>query len=213
MKSREPEEPRRAYRSPRRREQAAGTRERILDSAARLFTERGFDGAAIAAIAADAEVSPETIYAAFRNKRTLLGELVRRAVRGGDQAPVPEQAGPRAVAAARDPHEQLRLFAADIVLRLERVGPLLEVLTTAARAHAELAALLARIHAERRANLAALVAALAAGGALRAEPEEALDTVWAMASPELHRLLTGTRGWTRERYCEWLAASLAALLL
>jgi AcrR family transcriptional regulator len=204
---------RRAYRSPRRREQAASTRERILDSAARLFAERGFDGAAIAAIAADADVSPETIYAGFGNKRTLLGELVRRAVRGGDQAPVTEQAGPRAVAAAKDPNEQLRLFAADVVLRLERVGPLLEVLAAAARAHAELAVLLARIHAERRANLGALVAALAAGGELRAEPDDALDTVWAIASPELHRLLTGTRGWTRERYCEWLAGSLAALLL
>ncbi len=35
----------------------------------------------------------------FRNKRALLGELVGRAVRGGDDTPVPEQPGPRAVAA------------------------------------------------------------------------------------------------------------------
>ena len=213
MKKPEQEEPRRAYSSPRRREQAASTRERVLASAARLFTERGYDGAAIAAIAADAEVSPETVYATFRNKRTLLGELVRRAVRGGDRAPVPEQAGPLALAAVKDPHEQLRLFAGDIVLRLERVGPLLEVLATAARADPELAALLERIHGERRANLATFVAALAANGTLRQEPEKAVDTVWAIASPDLHRLLTGTRGWTRERYCEWLARSLAALLL
>jgi AcrR family transcriptional regulator len=213
MKESEQAEPRRAYRSERRREQAASTRERVLASAARLFTERGFDGAAIAAIAADAGVSPETVYATFRNKRTLLGELVRRAVRGGDEAPVPAQAGPMALAAVTDRHEQLRLFARDIVLRLERVGPLLEVLATAARTDAELAALLERIHAERRANLGTFIDALTANGALRAERDEALDTVWAIASPELHRLLTGTRGWTREQYCEWLAATLAALLL
>jgi AcrR family transcriptional regulator len=213
MEKPEQAEPRRAYRSVRRREQAEGTRERVLDAAAALFTERGYDGAAIAAIAAAAGVSPETVYATFRNKRTLLGELVRRAVRGRDEAPVPEQAGPVAVAALADQAEQLRRFAGDIVLRLERVGPLLDVLATAARTDAELAGLLERIHGERRANLATFVSALAANGPLRSAPDDAVDTVWALASPELHRLLTGTRGWTRARYCDWLAASLGALLL
>ena len=42
---------------------------------------------------------------------------------------------------------------------------------------------------------------------------EAQRTGLALASPELHQLLTGTRGWTRERYCDWLADSLGALLL
>ena len=65
--------------------------------------------ASIAAIAAEAQVSEETVYARFRNKRTLLGELVRSAVRGDDSAPVPEQQGPRAIATATDQHEQLRL--------------------------------------------------------------------------------------------------------
>jgi hypothetical protein len=48
---------------------------------------------------------------------------------------------------------------------------------------------------------------------MRLEPEAALDTVWALASPDLHRLLTQTRGWSRETYCGWLSESLAALLL
>jgi hypothetical protein len=57
------------------------------------------------------------------------------------------------------------------------------------------------------------VQALAANGPLRLEPEAALETVWALASPDLHQLLTRTRGWTRDRYCAWLAGSLARLLL
>jgi AcrR family transcriptional regulator len=204
---------RRPYRSERRREQAEETRERVLEAAARLFIARGFESATISAIAAEAGVAPETVYAGFRNKRTLLGELIRAAVRGNDGAPVPEQAGPRAVAAASDQREQLRLFAADISRRLERVGPLVEVLTAAARSEPELADLLAKIHAERLENLRTFVGALAANGPLRLEPSAALDTVWALASPDLHRLLTRTRGWTRKRYCEWLASSLATLLL
>jgi AcrR family transcriptional regulator len=205
--------PRRPYRSQRRREQAEETRARVLEAAARLFAERGFESATISAIAEAAGVSPETVYAGFRNKRTLLGELIRAAVRGSEAAPVPEQAGPRAVAAAVDQREQLQLFAADVSLRLERVGPLVEVLSTASRTDPELAALLAKIHDERLANLRTFVQALAANGPLRLEPEAALDTVWALASTDVHRLLTGTRGWSRERYREWLAGSLAALLL
>jgi len=205
--------PRRPYRSQRRREQAEETRARVLEAAARLFAERGFESATISAIAEAAGVSPETVYAGFRNKRTLLGELIRAAVRGSEAAPVPEQAGPRAVAAAVDQREQLQLFAADVSLRLERVGPLVEVLSTASRTDPELAALLAKIHDERLTNLRTFVQALAANGPLRLEPEAALDTVWALASTDVHRLLTGTRGWSRERYREWLAGSLAALLL
>ena len=82
-------------------------------------------------VAEEAHVSAETVYARFGNKRALLGELVRRAVRGRDHAPVPEQRVPEALAAVTDQHEQLRLFAADIVLRLERAAPLVAVVAGA----------------------------------------------------------------------------------
>ena len=205
--------PRRPYRSELRREQAEETRERVLVAAARLFAEHGFERATIAAIAAEAGVSPETVYAGFRNKRTLLGELIRTAVRGGETSPVLEQAGPRAVAAATDQREQLSLFAADISRRLERAAPLVGVVSAASRTEPEPAALLAKLHAERFENLRVFVQALSAHGPLRLEPEAALETVWALASPDLHQLLTRTRGWTGERYCDWLAGSLARLLL
>jgi AcrR family transcriptional regulator len=204
---------RRRYRSPRRQEQAEQTRERVLDAAETLFERRGFDGASIAAIAEEAGVSQETVYARFRNKRTLLGELVQRAVRGDDSRPVPLQEGPRAVAAATDQRVQLRLFAEDIVLRLERAAPIVAVVSSASRSHAELDELLARLHADRLVNLDVLVDALAANGPLLLAREEATETVWALTSPELHQLLTRTRGWSRRRYSDWLAESLARLLL
>jgi len=204
---------RRPYRSELRREQAAQTRALVLDAAATLFDERGYEGTSIAAIAEAARVSAETVYARFGTKRALLGELCRRAVRGDDSAPVPEQAGPRAIAAATDQHEQLRLFAADIVLRLERAAPLVTIVGGAARSHPELAELLARLHADRLKNLRTLVDALAANGPLRLAADDAVETVWALTSPELHQLLVRVRGWTRQRYRDWLAASLAGLLL
>ncbi len=204
---------RRRYHSERRREQAEQTRALVLDAAATLFRERGYEGTSIAAIAEGAHVSAESVYGHFGNKRSLLGELVRSAVRGDDPAPVPEQKGPRAVAAATDQHEQLRLFAADIVLRLERAAPLVAVVAGASRSDPELAQLLAALHADRMKNLHVLVDALAANGPLRLDVDEAVETVWALTSPELHQLLVRVRGWTRQRYRDWLASSLAELLL
>lgn len=203
----------RPYRSERRREQAEETRTRVLDAAAALFDARGYEGTTIAAVAVEAGVSEETVYARFRNKRTLLGELVERAVRGGDPRPVPEQDRPRELAAETDQRAQLRLFAADIVLRLERAAPLVTVVGGAARAEPALAELLETLHAVRRRNLATLVDALAANGPLRLPREQALDTAWALTSPELHQLLVRVRRWSRRRYAAWLADSLASLLL
>lgn len=201
------------YRSSLRREQAEQTRGRVLAAAAELFVERGYDAASIAAIAERGGVSAETIYARFGSKRALLGELMRQAVRGGDPRPVPEQETPRAIAAEPDQREQLRLFAADVAMRLERAAPLATVVAGAARSDPELAELYARLHRNRLENLSTLIDALAANAPLRLSREEALETVWAFTSPELHQLLVRVRGWTRERYRDWLADSLSTLLV
>jgi AcrR family transcriptional regulator len=204
---------RRPYRSQRRREQAEQTRSLVQDAAEQLFVEKGYAGTSIAAVAAQAGVSPETVYGHFGSKRVLFGELFRRAVRGADPAPVPEQQVPRMLASVSDQREQLRLFAADIAPRISRGGPLLSVLACAARSDPELAQLLSTLHADRLRNLRVLVDALARGGPLLLPPDRAVETVWALSSPELHELLVRERGWSRRQYEEWLAAGLARLLL
>ena len=49
---------------------------RILDAAAELFREAGYEGAKIEAIAAQAEVSVGTIYNYYQNKGDILGAIV-----------------------------------------------------------------------------------------------------------------------------------------
>jgi AcrR family transcriptional regulator len=204
--------PRRTYRSDRRREQAQETRRRMLDAAGKLLAERGYAGTTIAAVAGEAGVAAETVYAAFRNKRTLVGELVRTSVRGDRSAPpASQQAGARAVAAAPSQVEQIRLFAADVSARLERVGPVLEAL--AAVPEPELAELRAHVDRDRLEGMRRFVAALEGQGPLRVGADAAAETVWALASPELHRLLRSRRGWPPERYTAWLGETLAAALL
>lgn len=203
----------RPYRSERRREQAEQTRDRILDSAADVFCRRGYERASIAAIAAAAGVADETVYSHFKNKRTLLGELVQRAVRGQDPRPVPEQQAPQALVATGDQHAQIELFAADVATRLRRAASLVAVVSAAAPGEPELATLLERLHAHRASNLRVLIDALRRNGPLRVPEKEAVQTVWALASPELYRLFTGLGGWSQRRYTTWLASSLKRLLL
>jgi AcrR family transcriptional regulator len=209
----EPVKPTRTYRSERRREQALETRGRVLDAAWAVFVERGYGGATIRAIATEAGVAPETIYAGFGTKRDLLAETLSRAARGDDPAPVLEQAGPRAVADEEDPREKLRLFATDIAARLERAGPIMNVLASAAAEEPELGSLHARMHAARRSNLRTVAESLQDAGALSGDVESATDTIWALTSPELFMLLRTTRGWTRRTYARWLEETLARLVL
>src|SRR5918995_2032218 len=76
----------RSYRSARRQEQARRTRERIIDAARQLWTDRGFGSTTIEAIAADANVAVQTIYGAFGSKGGILTALLGRleADAGGD---------------------------------------------------------------------------------------------------------------------------------
>ena len=53
-------------------------REAVLDASSCLFAERGMDGVAIEAIAAQAGVSKVTIYANFKDKAAILDAIVRR---------------------------------------------------------------------------------------------------------------------------------------
>ena len=209
----EPVKPRRPYNSERRREAALQTRKRILDAAAARFVEHGFAGTTIAAVAADAATAAETVYATFGTKVALLEEVLRAAARGEEETEILEQEGPARVAAAGTPLEQLAIFADDISRRLARTGPLLRVVGAAAPGEPALAVLARRIHEARLANLRIVPGLLARHGPLRLEAEEASETIWALASPELYLLLTEQRGWSRTRYAEWLADSLAVLLL
>src|SRR5690242_11502797 len=101
--------PKRAYNSSRRQAQARQTRQQIADAARKLFIERGYAGATMEAVAQEAGVATETVYAVFGNKKKILSHLMDIAI-GGDDEPLSllDRAGPQAIKQERDQRRQLR---------------------------------------------------------------------------------------------------------
>jgi hypothetical protein len=97
---------------------------------------------------------------------------------------------------------------------MQRFSAILYVLATAAQVDPDAAGLLAETRAQRHTGQSRIVAALQALGALDPglDSSEAADMVYALLSPDVHRILTVERGWPAERYERWIAHSLATLL-
>jgi AcrR family transcriptional regulator len=205
----------RAYDSPRRRDQARATRRSILSAAQDLFVTQGYVATTIEAIADRASVSSETVYATFKNKRSILSELIDVST-AGDDAPVPILARPwvRAMRKEPDPQRRVRILAHQGRLILERTAPIYEVLRAAAASDARIATLWEASKAQRFAGQRELVRALTADTRLRAglTARSAADTVFAIGSPESFRLLVVDRGWAPARFERWYADTLARLL-
>jgi len=208
--------PTRTYNSMRRQAQARQTRQQIADAARQLFTQRGYAGATIEAIAEEAGVAVKTVYAVFGSKRKILAHLLDIAI-GGDDASIPllERPDPQAMFQERDQRQQLRMMAHGIMTIMERAAPVFEIMRVAAKTEPDIADLLQHILKERWQNMEIVMQHVAGNGAWREgiTTARAADIVWTLTSAEIFLLLTVDRGWSKEQYIEWLADSLIRLLL
>jgi AcrR family transcriptional regulator len=209
--------PTREYDSSRRQAQANETRRHILEAARKLFIERGYAGATAEAIAMEAGVSLQTIYAIFKNKRKILISLMNVSSPDGteDRLPMPERAGAKAVAQERDQRRQLQMFAEVVAYNLDQVAVISKILVDASKTESEIDRILQKLNQQRLEHMALAVQQVAANGAFREglEREDAINTVWTLTSPEVFLLLTQERGWSKEKYAEWLADMLIRGLL
>ncbi len=207
----------RTYHSAVRQAQASRTRKRILEAAGKLFAERGYAGASMQAIASEASVGMQTIYAIFKNKPRLLVALFNAASAppGEENTPVPERSAPRAVARERDQRKQLQMFARVVADNLQGASPVSEIMVDAARTEPEIRRVLQVLNAARLEHAMVFIDQLQANGSLRAglDAQTARDIVWALSSPEVFLMMTRERGWSKDRYVEWLADALVHALL
>ena len=202
---------------PRRRERARATRRRVLDAARDLFIERGYVATTIDAIAERADVSPETIYATFGNKRAVLAELVDVSIAGGpNAAPILEQPWvERAAPASRTRATGCRSSRAtdggssSDAPRSTRssAAPRRRIPRSPRSGKGQGPALRRPARAPR--------ASSSVTGGLRPglDPAAAADILYAIGSPETYRHLVIDRGWSGLRFERWYADTLERLLL
>jgi hypothetical protein len=114
-----------------------------------------------------------------------------------------------------DPRTQLRLNARNSREVKQRAGAIMEVIQGAAPGDAEIGELWRRIQTEFHANQRAVVASIREKGALRPDMDldTATDVLWTLNHPSVYQLLVGERGWSPERYEQWLIAMLDSQLI
>ena len=204
----------RRYDASRRRAQAHRTRQAIIDAARRRFLHDGYSVTTIASIAADADASPDTIYKSFGGKAGLLRAMCEDALSGAGPVPA-EQRSDAMQAAAAIPRTLLRGLGTLTAEVAPRIAPLLLLLATAAESDPALAELQAELEDARLARMTQVARTLAGKTPLRAgrTVDETADIMWTYSSPELYRMLVLTRGWTPERYGEFVGDCLVDALL
>ncbi|GAA4989274.1 TetR/AcrR family transcriptional regulator [Kineococcus glutinatus] len=206
----------RRYASALRAEQARLTRRRVIAAAHALFLERGYAATTVAAVAAAAGVSQQTVYNAVGAKPALLKAVYDVALAGDDDpAPIADRPGVRAVQEAPDARTALHRYAALGRGLLERAGPLLALLLAQVPGDPDLREWLRTTDGERATGTARAARFVADRFGLRdgLAVDEAADLLWTLTAPEIAVRLVHDRGWSWDRYEAWLGRVMADSLL
>jgi AcrR family transcriptional regulator len=194
-------------------EKSRQTRRRILQAAYELFVDQGYGATTLQGIAERAGVAVQTIYFAFGNKPSLLKELVDVTIAGDDE-PIPtlQRAWFRDALAADTAEAHLRAHVRGTCDILQRVAPIMDVLRTAGTQDPSLASMWQQDSDPR------LEVQTAAARSLMAKPhasaklsvEHAADLLFGLLSPQLYLLFVRDRGWTPDRWEQWVYDTLYA---
>jgi AcrR family transcriptional regulator len=204
----------RAYDVSRRREQARRNSGRIIEVAERRFLRDGYAAPTVAAIAADAGVSPDTIYKSFAGKAGLVRAIRARALEGGGPVPA-EQRSDALHSSESDPRKILEAWGRLTAEVAPRAAPILLLIRSAAASDPEVRALQEELDADRHRRMSENARRLRDAGHLRAgiTLAQAADVLWTYSSPELYELLVVRRGWSAARFGRFVAEAMIAALL
>ena len=105
----------------------------VVRAAGQLFLERGYGATTMDAISDLADVPPATVYRLFSSKSGILKALLDVSIAGDDEeVPVAERPDVRSLVDEPDPARQLAGFVAVVARVNARVGPLYQMLVSAA---------------------------------------------------------------------------------
>lgn len=184
------------------------TRKQITDAARVLFAERGYVATTITTIAEAADIPAPTIYSALGTKSAILAEIAARAV-----AVLDVEGSHREALAEEDPAKGLRR-----AMRLHRqqfdvMFDVIAIYQEAARTDPDTAEALRTILANRERVVRRHIEAIADQLAPGLSVSEGVDIYLTLVLPEVYRTLVRERGWSPEKYEEWVGDNLIHQLL
>jgi AcrR family transcriptional regulator len=196
------------------------TRRRLLVAARAEFAERGYAAATVIRIAERADVSVQTLYSNWGNKRNLLRAVMESAVTGDENIPLVAGQPPAIIVAtldpddAKDPRRLLAHLSHQYRLLAERSAVGWQTYRDGAGVDPDIAADWQQLSELRRAGFQAMFASLPAS-ALRPglSNTAAADTAWVVASPDSHDLLVRQAGYSYDQLEQWVRTTLNAALL
>jgi AcrR family transcriptional regulator len=200
----------RPYKSLVRQRQAGDTRLRIVEATRQLLQSEGYAGMTIEAIAQRAEVSAQSVYSIFKSKTGILTDLLDQSTFGVDY----EDAVRRALSESH-PEARLRL-AAPIARQIhDAQSAAFDLLRGAGVVAPELAKLEQQRERLRYERQERMIISLRDAGRLRRglNYATARDIFWMLTGRDVYRMLVRERGWSSQKYQDWLADTLVRSLL
>lgn len=191
----------------RREERARRTRDRIVQTATRLFLDRGYVATTVDAIAHEAGVATATVYQAFGTKQAILAAGLDFTI-AGDLEPVAvlDREWVRTVRGEPDPLRRLRLVIHNTTEIAARTAAIKEVMRDAAAIEPSIRDLIQQDHEGRYKTQQTLVEVLLAesAGHSGSRGPSAVDTFFTLVNSDVFRLFVGHLGWTIQEWREWL---------
>jgi AcrR family transcriptional regulator len=191
-----------------RQRQALATKAQIANAARALFASAGYVGTTIAAIAEAADIPAPTIYSAFGGKAAILRAIAWDVAGTLDIDRAHDEA-----LAQSDPKDGLRIAANIQRRQFEQMYDVIDIYQEAARTDPDIANDMQTIAANRerafRRHLAAIATHLTPGVSV----DDGVAIYLTLVLPEVYRTLVIERGWTADRYENWLADALTTQLL
>jgi AcrR family transcriptional regulator len=203
-------------RFPKREQKARATRRAVLAAAKKLFVAEGYGATTIQAIADEADVAVQTVYAVFGNKRSILAELVDVSIAGDDaEIVVNARQWMRPVWEAATAAERLSAYAAAVRRIMDGAGDVFAVVAAAATIDPDVVELADITEQRRRAGARSVIDSVRSVGELRPglTPRRAIDVLWLLNGPMVFAHLVRRAGWTLDQYQAWLADAMVNELL
>ena len=194
---------RRTYDATGRRVAAEQRRIFVAVTAAGLFAERGWRGTTIAAVAREAEVSPEYVTKTFGGKHALLMAAMRSASFGRRGL----QESFDALRLADEPDLDVRLdrFVDFVCASVVPMAPFLPALAQGAEEDARMREVLGAARRGHVELVRDLVPLLATGPV----HPDTVDEIVVLTRGETYLVFASELGWTAARYAEWLRRAIA----